>query len=145
MCLRFCDARLCSSTLGCFVLTRDINDEGKGNCVKLESLISLLRPAPFIEVQTDQETIEMRYRYWRRRIFYSIYMGYVVFYFTRKSFTFAMPHMASDLNLSMADLGMLGSLLYITYGFSKFISGMLSDQSNPRFFMSPNEFHSPCS
>ena len=36
----------------------------------------------------------------------------------------------------MADLGMLGSLLYITYGFSKFISGMLSDQSNPRFFMS---------
>ena len=36
----------------------------------------------------------------------------------------------------MAELGILGTTLYITYGVSKFFSGILSDVSNPRYFMS---------
>jgi OPA family sugar phosphate sensor protein UhpC-like MFS transporter len=46
-----------------------------------------------------------------------------------------MPAMMVDLGFSKADLGILGSVLYITYGLSKFISGMMSDRSNPRYFM----------
>jgi OPA family sugar phosphate sensor protein UhpC-like MFS transporter len=37
--------------------------------------------------------------------------------------------------LQISDLGILGSILSITYGMSKFLSGMLADRSNPRFFM----------
>ena len=61
--------------------------------------------------------------------------GYAAFYFTRKSFNFIMPAMLSDLGLTMSDVGILGTLFYITYGCSKFISGMISDRSNPRYFM----------
>jgi OPA family sugar phosphate sensor protein UhpC-like MFS transporter len=43
--------------------------------------------------------------------------------------------MMADLGFTKADLGILGSVLYITYGLSKFISGMMSDRSNPRYFM----------
>ncbi|MEW7000014.1 MFS transporter [Serratia ureilytica] len=43
--------------------------------------------------------------------------------------------MLSDLGLTMSDVGILGTLFYITYGCSKFISGMISDRSNPRYFM----------
>ena len=64
-----------------------------------------------------------------------MYMGYVFYYFTRKSFTFAMPKLIDDLGFSNADLGFLGSALYISYGVSKFASGILSDRSNPRYFM----------
>jgi OPA family sugar phosphate sensor protein UhpC-like MFS transporter len=32
-------------------------------------------------------------------------------------------------------LGLLGSILYITYGISKFASGVISDRSNARYFM----------
>lgn len=80
--------------------------------------------------------IDKKYKYWRMRIFASIYLGYATFYFTRKSFTFAMPALIDDLGYSKADLGILASILYISYGISKFISGVLSDRTNPRYFMS---------
>ena len=76
------------------------------------------------------------YRHWRFRIFLSIYLGYATFYFTRKSFTFAMPALMDDLGFSKSDLGFLASILYISYGISKFMSGVLSDRYNPRYFMS---------
>ena len=37
---------------------------------------------------------------------------------------------------TLTELGMLGSILSITYGISKFISGVMGDKSNPRYFMS---------
>ena len=101
----------------------------------ITSLMNFMRPAPFQKEITDKSAIDRAYRYWRIRIFYSIYVGYVFFYFTRKSFTFVMPEMVKDLNLSYSQLGILSTILYITYGFSKFVSGILSDRSNPRYFM----------
>lgn len=65
-----------------------------------------------------------------------MWMGYAFFYFTRKSFTFAMPAMQNELGLGKFELGLLGSILYISYGASKFLSGILGDRSNPRYFMS---------
>lgn len=95
-----------------------------------------MRPAPYAEQMTDNDAIKKAYRYWRIRIFYSIYVGYVFFYFTRKSFTFIMPEMVEDLGFSYSKLGILATVLYVTYGISKFVSGILSDRSNPRYFMS---------
>ncbi len=40
-----------------------------------------------------------------------------------------------DLGFSKTELGILGSILSLTYGVSKFLSGVLADRSNPRFFM----------
>lgn len=82
------------------------------------------------------ETIDSTYKYWRIRTMYSMYIGYAAFYLTRKSFTFVIPQMMQDLEFTKAQIGILGSVFYITYGISKFISGMLSDKSNPRYFMS---------
>ncbi|MES2272869.1 MAG: MFS transporter, partial [Chlamydiota bacterium] len=49
---------------------------------------------------------------------------------------FAIPAMQSELGLGKFELGLLGSILYLTYGASKFLSGILGDKSNPRYFMS---------
>lgn len=84
----------------------------------------------------EEAALKERYRYWRIRIFYSMYVGYALFYFTRKSVTFAMPGLISDLGFDKAELGFLGSMLAITYGFSKFVSGVISDKSSLRYFMS---------
>lgn len=81
------------------------------------------------------EELKERYQYWRYRIFYSIYIGYSLFYFTRKSFIFAMPALITDLGLDKGDLGFLASLLAVAYGISKFLSGILSDKSTLRYFM----------
>lgn len=97
--------------------------------------LNFLKPAEHAEEIQDSAVVKKEYRYWRLRIFYSMFIGYVFYYFTRKSFTFAMPALMADLGYNKAQLGILGSMLYITYGLSKFASGVMSDQSNPRFFM----------
>ncbi|MCH9811527.1 phosphoglycerate transporter protein PgtP [bacterium] len=100
-----------------------------------QNLLSKFGNAPAAEKITDPSKIDSEYSYWRMRTFYSMYIGYVFFYFTRKSFTFAMLPLSMELGFTKADLGILGSILYITYGISKFFSGIMSDRSNPRYFM----------
>ena len=46
-----------------------------------------------------------------------------------------MPAMIKDLGLDKSDLGIIGSILAISYGISKFLSGVMSDRANPRYFM----------
>ncbi|HSX12639.1 MAG TPA: MFS transporter family glucose-6-phosphate receptor UhpC [Rhabdochlamydiaceae bacterium] len=99
------------------------------------SFLNLFKPTPHAKEIENSDQIKKNYKYWRFRIFYGMYIGYVFYYFTRKSFTFAMPSMMTDLGFDKADLGILASVTAITYGVSKFLSGVLSDRSNPRYFM----------
>ncbi|NAW69730.1 MFS transporter [Vibrio sp. V27_P1S3P104] len=84
---------------------------------------------------TDPATINATYRYWRLHIMLGMYLGYAGFYFTRRTLNYAAPSLLTDLGLDKGDFGLLGTLFYITYGCSKFISGTISDRSNPRYFM----------
>ena len=86
--------------------------------------------------QLEGQELDKVYRYWRIRTLYAMYIGYAAFYITRKSVTYAAPELMSALSLTAQQLGMLGTVSYIAYGVSKFISGALSDRSNPRYFMS---------
>ena len=98
-------------------------------------LLSFLKPAPHKSEIEDTELVKRSYKYWRFRIFYGMYVGYIFYYFSRKSFTFAMPALMNDLGFDKSQLGILGSVLSITYGLSKFLSGIIADRSNPRYFM----------
>lgn len=100
------------------------------------SVLDFLRPAPYREEIQDPAIIKKNYKYWRLRTFYAMYIGYALYYFTRKSFTFAMPAMQTELGMGKFELGLLASILSISYGASKFLSGILGDKSNPRYFMS---------
>jgi len=97
--------------------------------------LSLLKAAPERPEIQDEARVDKMYKYWRIRVFYSIYVGYAFYYFTRKSFTFAMPQISQELGLDKSTLGWIASLLAISYGLSKFVSGMISDRANPRYFM----------
>jgi OPA family sugar phosphate sensor protein UhpC-like MFS transporter len=84
---------------------------------------------------TDQHTVDDTYRYWRLHLMLSMYVGYGIFYFTRKSLNFSMPVMLNDLGWTPSDIGVIATIYYVTYGTSKFISGMISDNANPSYFM----------
>ncbi len=101
----------------------------------MSSILEIFKPAPYIPEIEDKSQLKKEYKYWRLRILYSMFIGYALYYFTRKSFTFAMPGLIADLHFDKSQLGMLGSILSITYGISKFTSGILSDRANPRYFM----------
>lgn len=101
----------------------------------MNSILKIFKPAPYIQPIEDQEEVKKLYHYWRIRILYSMFVGYALYYFTRFSFTFAMPGLIEDLGFDKSQLGMLASIFAITYGISKFASGILSDQCNSRYFM----------
>lgn len=84
-------------------------------------MFNLLQPAPIAEEIQDPVLVKKKYKYWRLRTFYGMYIGYAFYYFSRKSFTFAIPSMLEE-GFSLSELGMLGSILSITYGVSKFVS-----------------------
>lgn len=84
---------------------------------------------------TNKKEIDRKYRYWRIRTMYSMYIGYAIYYFTRKSFTFALPVMITTIHLTKPEIGFIASGFYVSYGISKFLSGIVSDRANPRYFM----------
>lgn len=99
------------------------------------AFIDRLRTAPPAPEIADQSVVAKTYAAWRIRVFYSMYVGYALYYLTRQSFTFAMPSLIQDLGYDKGQLGLLASVLALTYGASKFVSGMLGDKTNPRFLM----------
>ncbi len=103
---------------------------------QLRRFLRVLRPATFIKQIEDPAVVADLYKYWRIRTFYSIYIGYVFFYLSRRSFASIINEINIELGISCELLGLCGTIFYIMYGISKFVSGMLSDNSNPRFFMS---------
>ena len=46
-----------------------------------------------------------------------------------------MPVLMNDLGYSKAELGIFGTALYLSYGISKFVSGIISEYANPRYLM----------
>jgi len=46
-----------------------------------------------------------------------------------------MPSLIADLGFDKAELGILATILSLSYGLSKFVSGILQDRSNARYFM----------
>lgn len=75
--------------------------------------------------------IDRTYRYWRIHLMIAMYVGYAGFYLSRKSLNYAMPALISDLAMDKNAIGLMATLFYLTYGLSKFFSGLFSDQANP--------------
>jgi OPA family sugar phosphate sensor protein UhpC-like MFS transporter len=79
--------------------------------------------------------IEHRYRACRPRLLLCMVVGYAAFYLTRKSVNYVLPALQSDLGLDKGDIGLMGSLFYLSYGLSKFAAGLWHDSHGQRAFM----------
>lgn len=83
-------------------------------------------------VATD--LVEPLYRRLRWQVFAGIFIGYAGYYLVRKNFSLAIPYLVEQ-GYSKGDLGFAMSGVAIAYGLSKFLMGVVSDRSNPRFFL----------
>ena len=90
---------------------------------------------PDLPVTKNKEEIDKTYRYWRLHLMITSYIGYAVFYFTRKSFNFVMPAMLTDLGLQKADIGIMGTAFLSHLWCIQVLISVLGDRSNPRYFM----------
>jgi glycerol-3-phosphate transporter len=104
--------------------------------MKFERLFeSLKAQKPARQMIEDQSEMRSTYRYWRIRMLYGTFIGYAVFYFVRKNLSAATPALIHDLGCTKTQLGTIWSILYLSYGVSKLVNGVIGDQSNPRYFM----------
>ncbi|MDR3317787.1 MAG: MFS transporter [Puniceicoccales bacterium] len=93
------------------------------------------------ESKVRQSTMRMvyvnrQYRYWRTRIFYSLFLGYAAFYLVRQNLTVAAPEMLKEFGYTKSQIGWVFALFSIIYGVVKFISGAICDRTDARYFMS---------
>lgn len=98
-------------------------------------MFGFLKAPKNIPPLSNKTEIDARYRYWRKHIFLTIWLGYALFYFTRKGFNAVVPEILATGVMTRTDIGLLATLFYMTYGMSKFLAGIVSDSSNARYFM----------
>lgn len=66
---------------------------------------------------------------------YGSLIAYGLFYFTRKNISIALPLLSEELGYSNTELGILGSLIYVSYAISKGLLGFVGDRADPRRFL----------
>lgn len=81
-----------------------------------------------------------RYQRIRWTVFISLFLGYSSYYFSRKSYTFAIPALIRDLKLKKNELGVITSGFSAMYGLGKFSGGLLSDTLSPRTMFTAGMF-----
>ena len=80
----------------------------------------------------DDPQVNRKFHRIQWRMLFATMIGYTLFYFMRKNFSFAMPGLEQDCGISKA---MLGNFLFaggIVYGISKFLNGIIGDRCNSR-------------
>ena len=98
-------------------------------------MFAFLKPAPPAKVKVPEKKIPATYRSYRIRVFFSIYLGYAGYYIIRSNFSVASPYLKRNYGFTTADIGLITLCLAVSYGISKFVMGMLSDKSNPRYYI----------
>lgn len=96
-------------------------------------MFAFFRPAVH-QAPLPEEKIDSTYRRLRWQIFAGIFIGYAGYYLLRKNFSLAMPYLIDE-GYTRGQLGLAMSAIAIAYGLSKFLMGLVSDRSNPRYFL----------
>lgn len=76
-----------------------------------------------------------RFKTWQWRTIIGSMIGYSVFYFVRKNFSFAIPGLTAEYGISKTTFGLIISIVGLVYGVSKFVNGIIADRSNARWHM----------
>ena len=76
-----------------------------------------------------------RFNTWQWRTIIGTMIGYSMFYFVRKNFSFAIPGLTAEFGISKTTFGIIISLVGLIYGVSKFINGIIADRANARWHM----------
>ena len=78
---------------------------------------------------------DVRFHRLQLRMLAMTMVGYTLFYFLRKNFSFAMPGLAQDYGITKTSLGLFLTLHGVVYGLAKFANGYFGDRARPRRFL----------
>ena len=82
----------------------------------LAKVANWFKPLPDVAPLTDEQAIKRLYRSWRIKMFFSMYFGYALFYFTRKNLDIIKPDLINNGLFTKGELGTIGLVIYLIYG-----------------------------
>jgi phosphoglycerate transporter family protein len=97
--------------------------------------VTSMQPPPPSDYRVPPEDVMTAFGYWRKRLLWSTYLGYAVFYLLRKNLSIALPVMQHALGIDKTTFGTFFTLHDLSYGFSKFVAGLSADRYNPRILL----------
>ena len=77
-----------------------------------------------------------RFKYWQYRTIIATMIGYALFYFVRKNFSFAIPGLAAEYGITNTSFGLIMTVVGLIYGLSRFMNGLIADRMHGRWHMS---------
>lgn len=83
----------------------------------------------------SQPTTKHSFKHWQWRVIICSMIGYAMFYFVRKNFSFAIPLLSEQYGITNASFGIIMTIGGLIYGVSKFINGILGDRTNARWHL----------
>lgn len=102
---------------------------------KRDNKMNFLKEPDEIE-RLPSEEVNKLYPVMRYRVFISIFIGYMGYYFVRNTTSV----LSGILHMSATEIGIISCAGFLSYGISKFISGLISDRSNSKIFLSAGLF-----
>lgn len=82
-----------------------------------------------------EQSVQKKYNYWQWRTIIVLMIGYALFYFVRKNFSFAIPGLSAEYGITKTSFGILMTLITVVYGVSRFVNGMIADRFSARYHM----------
>ena len=73
--------------------------------IEIGDVLAYFKAATPVDLIEDQAEVKKKFGYWRLRIFFGMYIGYALFYFTRKSLTFVLPAIMTEFAWTKAEVG----------------------------------------
>ncbi|MBQ8098887.1 MAG: MFS transporter [Bacteroidaceae bacterium] len=75
------------------------------------------------------------FKYWQWRTIITTMVGYALFYFVRKNFSFAIPGLSAEYGITKTSFGVIMTIVTVVYGVSRFLNGLVADRLNARYHM----------
>ena len=97
----------------------------------LTAFLAAPPPAP----RLDDATVARKYPRLRLQVFIGIFIGYAAYYLIRNNVPLVATILKDENGFSTVGLGIVTNGVLLAYGFSKFLSAIVSDRSSARYFL----------
>ncbi|MFW9875368.1 MAG: MFS transporter, partial [Candidatus Thorarchaeota archaeon] len=75
---------------------------------------------------------KQKFKYWRKRILFSVWITYAAFYLGRVNMSVAIPGILDEFNITKTEIGFVLTSLFTLYAIGQFVNGQLADKFGAR-------------
>ncbi|NVM36397.1 MAG: MFS transporter [Candidatus Lokiarchaeota archaeon] len=90
-----------------------------------------------VEIENTSSEIEAKEKFkkWRLRIFFTVWITYMMYYIGRTNISIAKPYLMPEYGISATLMGFVGTTFFLAYAFGQFVNGFLGDKIGARRFI----------